>query len=80
MTWFEHKKKPLENPTPVDERRVVTEGLWTKCNACRAIIWKMRRCSRTGIAGERGEDQEQKCRRKSDEARDQCKNCDLCKR
>jgi len=40
MTWFEHKKKPLENPTPVDERRVVTEGLWTKCNACRAIIWK----------------------------------------
>jgi len=40
MTWFEHKKKPLENPTPVDERRVLTEGLWTKCNACRAIIWK----------------------------------------
>ncbi|HXO88671.1 MAG TPA: acetyl-CoA carboxylase, carboxyltransferase subunit beta, partial [Candidatus Acidoferrales bacterium] len=30
----------IENPTPVDERRVRTEGLWTKCNSCRAIIWK----------------------------------------
>ena len=34
------KKSAIENPTPVDERRVRTEGLWTKCNACRAIIWK----------------------------------------
>ena len=34
------KKKPIENPTPVDERRVRTEGLWTKCGSCRAIIWK----------------------------------------
>jgi acetyl-CoA carboxylase carboxyl transferase subunit beta len=40
MTWFKREKKPIENPTPVDERRVRTEGLWTKCNACRAIIWK----------------------------------------
>ena len=40
MTWFKRDKKPIENPTPVDERRVRTEGLWTKCNACRAIIWK----------------------------------------
>jgi acetyl-CoA carboxylase carboxyl transferase subunit beta len=40
MTWFNREKKPIENPTPVDERRVRTEGLWTKCNACRAIIWK----------------------------------------
>ena len=24
----------------MDERRVRTEGLWTKCSACRAIIWK----------------------------------------
>ncbi|HEX4003025.1 MAG TPA: acetyl-CoA carboxylase, carboxyltransferase subunit beta [Candidatus Acidoferrales bacterium] len=40
MTWFKRDKKSIENPTPVDERRVRTEGLWTKCNACRAIIWK----------------------------------------
>jgi acetyl-CoA carboxylase carboxyl transferase subunit beta len=24
----------------VEERRVRTEGMWTKCHACRAIIWK----------------------------------------
>jgi len=40
MSWFKREKGAIENPTPVDERRVKTEGLWTKCNACRAIIWK----------------------------------------
>ncbi len=40
MAWFKREKKPIENPTPVDERRVRTEGLWTKCNSCRAIAWK----------------------------------------
>ena len=40
MSWFKREKSAIENPTPVDERRVRTEGLWTKCNACRAIIWK----------------------------------------
>jgi acetyl-CoA carboxylase carboxyl transferase subunit beta len=40
MAWFKRDKKALENPTPVDERRVRTEGLWTKCGSCRAIIWK----------------------------------------
>ena len=40
MTWFKREKKPIENPTPVEERRVRTEGMWTKCRACRAIIWK----------------------------------------
>lgn len=40
MTWFKREKKPIENPTPVEERRVRTEGMWTKCSACRAIIWK----------------------------------------
>src|SRR5271154_170293 len=40
MSWFKREKKPIENPTPADERRVRTEGLWTKCSACRAIIWK----------------------------------------
>jgi acetyl-CoA carboxylase carboxyl transferase subunit beta len=40
MAWFKREKSAIENPTPVDERRVRTEGLWTKCNSCRAIIWK----------------------------------------
>jgi acetyl-CoA carboxylase carboxyl transferase subunit beta len=40
MAWFKREKKPIENPTPVDERRVRTEGLWIKCAGCRAIIWK----------------------------------------
>jgi len=40
MTWFKREKRPIENPTPVDERRVRTEGLWMKCSRCRAIIWK----------------------------------------
>jgi acetyl-CoA carboxylase carboxyl transferase subunit beta len=40
MAWFKRDKKSLENPTPVEERRVRTEGMWTKCSSCRAIIWK----------------------------------------
>jgi acetyl-CoA carboxylase carboxyl transferase subunit beta len=40
MAWFKREKKPIENPTPADARRVRTEGLWTKCSACRAIVWK----------------------------------------
>jgi acetyl-CoA carboxylase carboxyl transferase subunit beta len=40
MAWFKRESKAIENPTPVDERRVRTEGLWTKCSNCRAIIWK----------------------------------------
>jgi acetyl-CoA carboxylase carboxyl transferase subunit beta len=40
MTWFKREKRSIEKPTPVDERRVRTEGLWTKCDFCGAIIWK----------------------------------------
>ena len=40
MTWFKREKKSIESPTPADERRVRTEGLWIKCEACRSIIWK----------------------------------------
>ncbi len=39
MTWF-HKNTPPLAPTQEDEKRVRTEGLWTKCEACRNIIWK----------------------------------------
>jgi len=37
MTWFKREKKAIEVP---DERRVVTEGLWIKCNGCKEPLWK----------------------------------------
>jgi len=40
MAWFKRSKKSIDQPTPPDERRVRTEGLWTKCVNCRAIVWK----------------------------------------
>jgi acetyl-CoA carboxylase carboxyl transferase subunit beta len=40
MAWFKRDKKPIEAPAPTEERRVRTEGMWTKCDACRQIIWK----------------------------------------
>src|SRR5215468_8017632 len=40
MAWFKREKKPIETATPPDERRVRTEGLWIKCDSCRAIVWK----------------------------------------
>jgi acetyl-CoA carboxylase carboxyl transferase subunit beta len=40
MAWFKREKKRIDQPTPPDERRVKTEGLWTKCDTCRATIWK----------------------------------------
>jgi acetyl-CoA carboxylase carboxyl transferase subunit beta len=40
MAWFKRQKKSIEQTTPPDERRVKTEGLWTKCASCRTIIWK----------------------------------------
>ncbi len=40
MAWFKREKKRIEQPTPPDERRVRTEGLWIKCESCRAIVWK----------------------------------------
>jgi acetyl-CoA carboxylase carboxyl transferase subunit beta len=40
MAWFRREKKPVEQPTPPEERRVRTEGMWTKCEACGQIIWK----------------------------------------
>ena len=38
MTWFRKEKKPLETGT--GDKRVQTEGLWIKCDACKKILWK----------------------------------------
>jgi acetyl-CoA carboxylase carboxyl transferase subunit beta len=40
MAWFKRQKKSIEKPVPPDERTVRTEGLWIKCENCRATIWK----------------------------------------
>ncbi len=41
MAWFT-RQKPARQPgaPPDDEHRVRTEGLWLKCDNCRAIIWR----------------------------------------
>ncbi|HSR67013.1 MAG TPA: acetyl-CoA carboxylase, carboxyltransferase subunit beta [Acidobacteriota bacterium] len=39
MSWFQRKKTPLKPPAEED-RRVRTEGLFTKCEGCRQVIWK----------------------------------------
>lgn len=39
MTWFKKEKTPLSN-TRDEEKTVRTEGLFTKCDNCRAFIWK----------------------------------------
>ncbi len=39
MTWFKREKRPLQSPAE-EERTVRTEGLFSKCEGCKAIIWK----------------------------------------
>jgi acetyl-CoA carboxylase carboxyl transferase subunit beta len=40
MAWFKRDKKAIDQPTPPEERRVRTEGLWMKCESCRAIVFR----------------------------------------
>jgi acetyl-CoA carboxylase carboxyl transferase subunit beta len=40
MSWFKREKKPLPTSPAEEERRVKTEGLFTKCEGCKNIIWK----------------------------------------
>ena len=39
LAWFRREKKPLQAP-PEQDRRVRTEGLFTKCPGCNNVIWK----------------------------------------
>lgn len=39
MPWFTRQKPSLEGSSE-GERHVRTEGLWTKCDSCRQIIWR----------------------------------------
>src|SRR5207247_6052720 len=40
MAWFKREKKSIAEATPPEERRVRTEGLWTKCENCRTITFR----------------------------------------
>src|SRR5436305_9822027 len=40
MAWFKRDKKSIEQSTPPEGRRVRTEGLWVKCESCRAIVFR----------------------------------------
>src|ERR1700741_3370314 len=40
MSWFKRDKKAIDQATPPEERRVRTEGLWVKCESCRAIVFR----------------------------------------
>ena len=37
MAWFRKEREPLK---AAEGERLKTEGLWIKCDSCRAIIWK----------------------------------------
>ena len=37
MAWFRKERTPLEAPK---DKRVMTEGLWEKCQGCKQILWK----------------------------------------
>lgn len=39
MTWFKKEKNPIPN-TKDEDKTVRTEGLFIKCEGCRAFIWK----------------------------------------
>jgi acetyl-CoA carboxylase carboxyl transferase subunit beta len=40
MAWFKREKRSIDQATPPEERRVRTEGLWIKCESCRAIVFR----------------------------------------
>ena len=37
MSWFRREAQGLDTS---GERKMRTEGLWVKCDQCRAVIWK----------------------------------------
>jgi acetyl-CoA carboxylase carboxyl transferase subunit beta len=40
MAWFRKEKAPLPSSLKDEDKTIRTEGLFTKCEGCRAIIWK----------------------------------------
>jgi acetyl-CoA carboxylase carboxyl transferase subunit beta len=40
MAWFKKQRSPLPASPKDEDKTIRTEGLFTKCEGCRAIIWK----------------------------------------
>jgi len=40
MAWFTREKPGIEEGSSEGEKRLLTEGLWLKCESCGQIIWK----------------------------------------
>jgi len=40
MAWFTRQKPSLTSSAEEGERRVKTEGLWLKCDACSQVVWR----------------------------------------
>jgi acetyl-CoA carboxylase carboxyl transferase subunit beta len=40
MAWFSRQKTGVSDDSGEGEKRVLTEGLWLKCESCAQIIWK----------------------------------------
>ncbi len=40
MAWFKKQKSPLPASPKDEDKTIRTEGLFSKCEGCRAIIWK----------------------------------------
>ena len=38
MSWFKRDRKSIDSSA--EDRRVLTEGLWIKCDGCREPVWK----------------------------------------
>jgi acetyl-CoA carboxylase carboxyl transferase subunit beta len=38
MSWFKREKRPIENSE--EDRRILTEGLWIKCDGCKEPLWR----------------------------------------
>jgi acetyl-CoA carboxylase carboxyl transferase subunit beta len=39
MSWFKRDRKAIDDSS-AEDRRVLTEGLWIKCEGCREPVWK----------------------------------------
>jgi len=40
MAWFAREKPGMDEGPPEGEKRILTEGLWLKCESCSQIVWK----------------------------------------
>ena len=40
MAWFAREKPGVDDGPPEGEKRILTEGLWLKCESCGQIVWK----------------------------------------